>query len=81
MAKGKVVLECTLDKEINYHGQEIPIHVCIHNNSNKSVKAIRVSTSFNPNYLSCSVPLGLFNYSCCFIRVLIQTKLAAQHRL
>ena len=44
MSKGKIVLECTLDKEINYHGQEIPIHVSINNNSTKSVKAIRVST-------------------------------------
>jgi len=42
MSKGKIILECTLDKEIYYHGQEIPINVAVHNNSNKSVKAIRV---------------------------------------
>lgn len=42
MSKGKIILECTLDKEIYYHGQEIPINVAVHNNSNKSVKSIRV---------------------------------------
>ena len=42
MSKGKIILECTLDKEMNYHGQEIPIHVSVNNNSTKSVKAIRV---------------------------------------
>ena len=42
-AKGKLSLECTLDKEVFYHGQEIPIHVSVNNNANKSVKAIRVA--------------------------------------
>ena len=56
MSKGKIILECTLDKEIYYHGQELPIHVCIHNNSSKSVKAIRVSS----NYLAVCPHLTIF---------------------
>lgn len=42
-SKGKIALECTLDKEVYYHGQEIPVHVSINNNSKKSVKSVRVS--------------------------------------
>jgi len=38
----QIVLECTLDKEVYYHGQEMPVHVSVNNNSKKSVKAIRV---------------------------------------
>ncbi len=49
MSKGKIILECSLDKEIYYHGQEIPINVAVHNNSNKSVKSIRVGA--NSNYI------------------------------
>ena len=42
-SKGKVHMECTLDTETFYHGQELPIHVNINNNANKSVKSIRVA--------------------------------------
>lgn len=59
MSKGKVVLECTLDKDINYHGQEIPIHVSIHNNSNKSVKSIRVGIVQH-----CELTMVGAQYSC-----------------
>ena len=44
-SKGKVILECTLDKEVYCHGQEIPVHVSVNNNSKKSVKCIRVSAA------------------------------------
>lgn len=58
-AKGKLALECTLDKEIFYHGQEIPIHVSINNNSNKSVKAIRVAIVQH-----CELTMVAGQYSC-----------------
>ena len=45
MAKGKVNLEVTLDREVNYHGQELPVHIFISNTSKKSVKCIKVSTT------------------------------------
>lgn len=59
MAKGKLGLECTLDKEIFYHGQEIPIHVSVNNNSNKSVKAIRVAIVQH-----CELTMVAGQYSC-----------------
>ena len=40
--KGTVILECTLDREIFYHGEEIPVHVSISNNTKKSVKSVKV---------------------------------------
>ena len=42
-SKGKLGLERSLDKEVYYHGQEIPITLSINNNTNKSVKTIRVA--------------------------------------
>ena len=42
-SKGKVLLECTLDKETYFHGQELPVKVNVNNNSNKSVKSIRMA--------------------------------------
>ena len=32
----------SLDRELYYHGEDLPIHVSINNNSKKSVKTIRV---------------------------------------
>ena len=52
-------LECTLDKEVFYHGQEIPIHVSINNNANKSVKAIRVAIVQH-----CELTMVAGQYSC-----------------
>ena len=36
------MLEVSLDRELYYHGEDLPIHVSINNNSKKSVKTIRV---------------------------------------
>jgi len=58
-AKGKLGLECTLDKEVFYHGQEIPIHVSVNNNANKSVKAIRVAIVQH-----CELTMVAGQYSC-----------------
>jgi len=43
MSPNKLHLECSLDKELYYHGENISINVHIQNNSNKSVKKIKVS--------------------------------------
>jgi hypothetical protein len=37
------VLEAGLDREVWTHGEEIPIHVSVNNNSKKTVKSVRVS--------------------------------------
>ncbi len=37
------MLEAGLDREVWTHGEEIPIHVSVNNNSKKTVKSIRVS--------------------------------------
>jgi hypothetical protein len=36
------VLEAGLDREVWTHGEEIPIHVSVNNNSKKTVKSVRV---------------------------------------
>jgi len=43
MSPNKLHLECSLDKEMYYHGENISINVHIQNNSNKAVKKIKVS--------------------------------------
>lgn len=43
MSPSKLHLECSLDKELYYHGESVSINVHIQNNSNKSVKKIKVS--------------------------------------
>ena len=58
-SKGKLSLECTLDKEIFYHGQEMPINIAINNNSNKTVKAIRVAIVQH-----CELTMVGAQYSC-----------------
>ncbi|TRY76389.1 hypothetical protein TCAL_02711 [Tigriopus californicus] len=58
-SKGKIVLECTLDREIFYHGEEIPVHVSVHNNSKKSVKTIRCSINQH-----CELTMVGAQYSC-----------------
>ena len=40
---GKLVVEASLDREVFYHGEDLPIHISINNNSKKCVKNIRVS--------------------------------------
>merc|ERR1712061_773491 len=42
MSPNKLHLECSLDKELYYHGEKISVNVHIQNNSNKAVKKIRV---------------------------------------
>ena len=48
-----------MDKEVFYHGQEVPIHVSINNNSNKSVKGIRVAIVQH-----CELTMVQAQYSC-----------------
>lgn len=43
MSPSKLHLECSLDKEMYYHGEKISVNVHIQNNSNKAVKKIKVS--------------------------------------
>jgi len=43
MSPNKLHLECSLDKELYYHGETISVNVHIQNNSNKAVKKIKVS--------------------------------------
>merc|ERR1711936_426586 len=38
---GKLVVEASLDREVFYHGEDLPIHISIINNSKKCVKNIR----------------------------------------
>jgi len=43
MSPNKLHLECSLDKELYYHGETISVNVHVQNNSNKAVKKIKVS--------------------------------------
>lgn len=43
MSPSKLHLECSLDKELYYHGESVCVNVHIQNNSNKAVKKIKVS--------------------------------------
>jgi arrestin-2 len=40
-SQGKINLECTLDREIYYHGEKVCANVVITNNSRKTVKSIK----------------------------------------
>ena len=42
-SKGKVQIEVSLDKEINMHGEEVPVSIVVNNSSSKTVTCIRVS--------------------------------------
>ena len=59
MSRGKVNLEVTLDREVNYHGQDLPVHILINNTSKKAVKCIRVRMTnfqtilFSPLKIDC----------------------------
>ena len=46
---GKINLEANLDREVWYHGEDIPVHISINNQSKKSIKNIRVSEDINNN--------------------------------
>ena len=43
---GKVILEASLDKEVFYHGEDVPLHISINNQSKKQAKSIMVSFEF-----------------------------------
>jgi len=43
MSPAPLHLECTLDKELYYHGESISVNVQATNNSNKTVKKIRIT--------------------------------------
>lgn len=43
MSPAPLHLECTLDKEMYYHGESINVNVQVTNNSNKTVKKIRIT--------------------------------------
>ena len=40
--KGKIGVECGMNKEVFYHGQEIPINISIRNGASRSVKLIEL---------------------------------------
>ncbi|CAF1026113.1 unnamed protein product [Rotaria sordida] len=43
MSPAPLHLECTLDKEMYYHGESINVNVVVTNNSNKTLRKIRIS--------------------------------------
>jgi beta-arrestin len=43
MSPNKLHLEASLDKELYYHGESIAVNVHVANNSNRTVKKIKVS--------------------------------------
>lgn len=43
LSDGKIYLEASLDKAIYYHGEEVEVSVDIRNNSNKTIKRIKVN--------------------------------------
>jgi len=56
---GKVQVEASLDKEVFYHGEDIPLHISINNNSKKSVKSM--SSTINQH---CELSMVNAHYSC-----------------
>ena len=56
---GKLVVEASLDREVFYHGEDLPIHISINNNSKKCVKNIRVSF-----HLTCNIDKGSLGNLC-----------------
>ena len=43
MSPAPLHMECSLDKEMYYHGESITVNVLINNNSNKTVKKIKIT--------------------------------------
>jgi len=56
---GKLVLEASLDKEVYCHGEDLPIHISINNQSKKSVKNIRCHVNQH-----CELTMVNAQYSC-----------------
>jgi len=42
-SKGKLSCEVNLDKEMHYHGDEIPVHIALNNTTSKSVNSMKVT--------------------------------------
>lgn len=47
---GKVSLEASLEREVYYHGEDIPLTISINNQSKKAVKNIRVNEKYVTYY-------------------------------
>ena len=43
MSPAPLHMECSLDKEMYYHGENIVVNVLVNNNSNKTVKKIKIT--------------------------------------
>ena len=43
MSPNKLHLEASLDKEVYHHGEDIAVNVHISNNSNRTVKKVKIS--------------------------------------
>jgi len=56
---GKLTVEASLDKELYYHGEELPLSVSINNQSAKSVKSLRVHINQH-----CELTMVNAQYSC-----------------
>jgi arrestin-2 len=56
---GKLILEASLDREVYYHGEDLPIHISINNQSKKSVKNIRCNVNQH-----CELTMVNAQYSC-----------------
>jgi arrestin-2 len=41
LTKGRINMELTLDRELYYHGEEVPVTVAVGNNSNKTIKSLK----------------------------------------
>lgn len=42
LSDGRVTLEAALDRAIYSHGEQMQVHVAVHNNSSKTVRRIKV---------------------------------------
>lgn len=56
---GKVVVEASLDKEVFYHGEDIPLHISINNQSKKQAKSIMCTINQH-----CELTMVNAHYSC-----------------
>jgi len=56
---GKLILEASLDREVYYHGEDLPIHISINNQSKKCVKNIRCNVNQH-----CELTMVNAQYSC-----------------
>jgi len=61
---GKMILEASLDRELFYHGEDIPVNISINNQSKKSVKSIRCNINQH-----CELTMVNAQYSCKVCRI------------